>query len=100
MAYKIERIVEKDNENPWFPEQQGRWEVRDSAGKVIYKFKWEFTGDRAEWDDREFWEGPKAVRISTDGKWVECVYQTGVQHGIAFEGTLGEKIERHPLPPA
>ncbi|MCB9933097.1 MAG: hypothetical protein H6841_06730 [Planctomycetes bacterium] len=100
MAYKIERIVEKDNEDPWFPKQQGRWEVRDDAGKVIYKFKWWFTGDRAEWDDREFWDGPMVVRISTDGKWVECVYQTGVQHGIAFEGTLGEKIERHPLPPA
>ena len=99
MAYSVRRVVLRDNEDPWFPKSNGTWEVvDDETGKVVYRFKWKYSGDRAEWDDRHWWTGPKEVRVSADGKWVECVKQTGVKHGIAFEGTLGEAIERHPLP--
>lgn len=99
MGYKILKIVDKDNEDPWFPVRKGRWEVHDDDGKVLYRFKWKMKGDYAEWDDREWWTGPMEVRISSDGKYVEACYQTGIQHGIAFAGTLGQRVERLPLPP-
>ena len=99
MSYKVLKIVDKDNGDEWFPVKQGRWEVHDADGNVIYKFKWKMKGDYAEWDDREWWTGPMEVRISEDGKHVEVCYQTGIKHGIAFTDTLGQRVERHPLPP-
>lgn len=100
MTFSVRNITTFDNENPWWPERRGRWEVLDEAGHVVYRFEWNFNGDYAEWDDREFWQGPMRVRISADGKWVECVMPTGVEHGVTFPGRTGERIERHPLPPA
>lgn len=99
MGYSVRKIILRDNEDEWFPKSSGRWEVVDDHGTVAYKFKWKHTGDHAEWDNRDWYQGPMQVRISADGQWVECVLQTGVKHGISFPGTLGERIERHPLPP-
>ncbi|MCB9896263.1 MAG: hypothetical protein H6839_17670 [Planctomycetes bacterium] len=100
MGYSVRKITLKDNEDPWFPKSSGKWEVvDDTTGKVVYRFRWSHNGDYAEWDNRDFYTGPMSVRISPDGKWVLCVMQTGVNHGIAFAGTLGEKVVRHPLPP-
>lgn len=45
MGYKILKIVDKDNEDPWFPVRKGRWEVHDDDGKVLYRFKWKMKGD-------------------------------------------------------
>lgn len=100
MGYTVRNITTYDNENPWWPERRGHWEVVDDAGDVVYSFEWHFNGDKAEWDEREFWQGPRQVRISNDGQWVECVMQTGVEHGFTFPGQTGERVERHPLPPA
>lgn len=99
MAYLVRKLTTFDNESAWWPERRGCWEVVDEAGLVVYRFDWTFNGDYAEWDDREFWQGPMLVRISADGHWVECVMQTGVEHGVTFPGHTGERIERHPLPP-
>lgn len=99
MRYKVEKIVEKEWGNEWYPQKRGRWEVRDESGKVVYSFNWKFKGDNAEWPEREWWTGPMEVRISDDGCSVECYYQTGIKHGIAFEHTLGKRMESHPLPP-
>jgi hypothetical protein len=98
VKYEVREVVTFDNEDGWYPKKRGRWEVVDENGQVVMTFKYRYSADNAEWPEREWWQGPKHVRISDDGKFVECVHQTGVQHGVAFEGTLGEKVERHPLP--
>lgn len=100
MSYEIREVVTFDNEDEWYPKKRGRWEVVDESGRVVMSFKYRFHGDNAEWPEREWWQGPKEVRISDDGRFVECVHQTGVKHGVAFDGTLGEEVRRHPLPEA
>ena len=100
MGYSVRKITLQDNHDPWFPKSSGTWEVvDDDTGEVVYRFEWKHTGDYAEWDDRDFYTGPMDVRISSDGQWVECLMQTGVEHGITFPGQLGERIERHALHP-
>lgn len=99
MGYTVRKIIDKDNADEWLPRVRGRWEVHDADGEIVYQFKWKLKGDNTEWPEREWWQGPMDVRISEDGKWVECYHQSGIKHGIAFEHTLGQRVERHPLPP-
>lgn len=93
MSYTVRQVVGHDNGDQYFPKRSGHWEVRNAAGKVVYRFDYEYVADLAEWDDRERWQGPKQVRISADGSCVECVMQKEVN-------SKQEVIQTHPLPPA
>jgi hypothetical protein len=97
MAYSVEKIIEKEWGNDWYPQKRGRWEVRDENGNVVHSFKWKMKADLGEWPEREWWTGPMDVRISEDGKFVECLHQAGIAHGASFPDTQGQRVERHPL---
>lgn len=91
MGYSVHQVVSKDNGDEYFPERSGRWEVRDPAGQVVASYKFKYRADLAEWDAREYWTGPKLVRISEDGLCIECVYQQA-------PNSSAERVEATPLP--
>ncbi len=101
MAWTVRKVVEsrKDESDGWYVVTEGRWEVVDDAGVVAYRFAFSVTEDHTEWPDRYFEDGPRDVRISADGKFVECFYGLEAVAGFTFEHHPQGKVERHPLPP-